>query len=249
MQRQALSDQATLYGLALRAVESGAHRLLDLPLLILDIPVRFARQRELLGAIVARSSAVLALTLDADGESRAHIESALAVAGEPGEELAEGTTLDRVRRQVFAPQLEQAAVDETVEFFSAPGEGLECVEIARRARRLAAAGVPFDSMAVLLRNPEKYQPLLEDALRRAGVNAFFPRGSARPDPAGRAFLALLQCAAEDCSASRFAEYLSLAQVPDLDASGAPIRTEHEFVPPRDELLAGFQPDSDRKSVV
>ena len=243
LQRQALSDQATLYGLALRAVESGAHRLLDLPLLILDIPVRFARQRELLGAIVARSSAVLALTLDADGESRAHIESALAVAGEPGEELAEGTTLDRVRRQVFAPQLEQAAVDETVEFFSAPGEGLECVEIARRARRLAAEGVPFDSMAVLLRNPEKYQPLLEDALRRAGVNAFFPRGSARPDPAGRAFLALLQCAAEDCSASRFAEYLSLAQVPDLDASGAPIRTEHEFVPPQDELLASFQPDS------
>src|SRR6185436_6983772 len=72
----------------------------------------------------------------------------------------------------------------------------------------------------------------------------FPRGSARPDPAGRAFLALLQCAAEDCSASRFAEYLSLAQVPDLDASGAPIRTEHDFVPPQDELLEGFQPDSE-----
>ena len=242
LQRQSLSDRATLYGLALKASESGAHRLLGRPLLLLDLPIVSARQRELLAAIVERSPAVLALTLEADLESRAHLESALGIAAEPGAEPEDHTTLDRVRRQVFAPQLEQAAADETVEFFSAPGEGLECVEIARRARRLAAGGVAFDSMAVLLRSPEKYQPLLEDAMRRAGVPVYFPRGSARPDPAGRAFLALLQCASEDCSASRFAEYLSLAQVPELDAAGAPIRAVHEFVPAGDELLAGFQPD-------
>lgn len=244
LQQQALSDQATLYGLALRAAESGTHRMLGLPLLLFDIPLRSARQRELLAAIVERSPAVLAVTLEADEESRAHLESALAVAGELGDEPRGHTTLDRVRRQVFATQLEQAPTDETVEFFSAPGEGLECVEVARRVRRLAADGVPFDRMAVLLRNPEKYQPLLEDALRRAGVPSYFPRGSARPDPAGRAFLALLQCAAEDCSASRFAEYLSLAQVPDLDPSGAPVHTEHDVAPPQDEMLAGFQPDSE-----
>ena len=68
-------------------------------------------------------------------------------------------------------------------------------------------------MAILLRNPERYQPVIEDALRRAAIPAYFSRGTARPDPAGRAFLALLACAAEKCSASRFAEYLSLGQVP------------------------------------
>ena len=77
----------------------------------------------------------------------------------------------------------------------------------------AARGVPFDEMAVLLRAPQTYLGLLEHAFARAGVPAWFERGTRRPDPAGRAFLALLACAAEGLSARRFAEYLSLAQVP------------------------------------
>ena len=241
LQQQSLSDQATLYGLAVKAAETGTHRLLGLPVLLLDAPVRSSRQAALVAALAARAPAMLVLSLDADTESRDHLEAALGIASQPGEENEFTTTLARVRRQVFVPQIEKAPVDSTLAVFSAPGEGLECVEIARRIRKLAAAGaVPFDRVAVLLRSPEKYQPLLEDALRRAAIPAFFPRGTARPDPAGRAFLALLQCAAEDCSASRFAEYLSLAQVPDLDRSGGPVRVERDFVPPQDELLSGFQ---------
>ena len=76
-------------------------------------------------------------------------------------------------------------------------------------------------MAVLLRAPQLYGSLLESALRRAGVPAWFARATSRPDPAGRAFLALLDCALENLSARRFAEYLSLAQVPNLDEKGQP----------------------------
>src|SRR4029450_13822938 len=47
----------------------------------------------------------------------------------------------------------------------------------------------------------------------AKVPGWFSRGTRRPLPAGRAFLALLACASERLSASRFAEYLSFAQVP------------------------------------
>ena len=87
-----------------------------------------------------------------------------------------------------------------------------------------------------MRSPERYQPLIEEALRRAGIPAYFSRGVARPDPAGRAFLALLACAGEGCSATRFAEYLSLGQAPPLDR--APSR-DNEPLPPDDELLARF----------
>ena len=123
--------------------------------------------------------------------------------------------------------------------FSAPGEGRECVEIARRIRKEAARGVPFDRMAILLRAPTPYRPLLEEALRRAGVPAWFARGALQPDPAGRAFLSLLACAAEGLSAHRFAEYLSLGEVPLATSEGTPPPAPpsgERWVPPDDELV-------------
>jgi CRISPR/Cas system-associated exonuclease Cas4 (RecB family) len=95
----------------------------------------------------------------------------------------------------------------------------------------AAKGVPFDRMAVLLRAPGVYRAHLEEALRRASIPAWFARGSTRPDPSGRALLALLACAAEGLSARRFAEYLSLSQVPQPGAS-----VEGSWTPPESELL-------------
>jgi ATP-dependent helicase/nuclease subunit B len=124
--------------------------------------------------------------------------------------------------------------------FSAPGESFECVEIARRILRLTEQGTPFDRIAILLRNVDPYQPLMEEALRRAGIDYYFSRGAARPDPAGRAFLALLACASDGCSASRFAEYLSLGQVPLLDDDGAPQARPTQWVPADDEILGTFE---------
>ena len=91
-------------------------------------------------------------------------------------------------------------------FFSAPGEGRESVEIARRIVQEARRGVPFDEIAVFVRAPEAYVGLLEHALRRAlpddrgYARAWFDRGTRRPHPAGRAFLAILACACEHLSA-------------------------------------------------
>ena len=115
--------------------------------------------------------------------------------------------------------------------FSAPGEGRECVEIARRVLREARRGVPFDRIAIALRAPQHYAGLLEHALERAGIPAYFERGTRRPHPAGRAFLALLRCAADNLSARRFAEYLSLGQVPDAPNAAAdtfPLSSDEVF---------------------
>src|SRR6266851_3943081 len=72
----------------------------------------------------------------------------------------------------------------------------------------------------ILSAPGHYRALLEEAFSRAGIPVHFAQGTVRPDPAGRAFLALLACAAEGLSARRFAEYLSLGEVPEA-VEGAP----------------------------
>src|SRR5262249_8282393 len=138
----------------------------------------------------------------------------------------ESSDLFCLRRYVFTserPQPRERAGD--VSLFSAPGEGREAVEIVRRILDEAERGVPFDEMAVLLRTPPQYLGLLEHACARGGVPAYFDRGTRRPDPAGRAFVALLACAVEGLSAKRFDEYLSLGQVPS-------------FREPRDDFAAG-----------
>ena len=97
--------------------------------------------------------------------------------------------LSRARHFLFA---EAAPPSRTaggeVLFFSAPGEGREAVEIARRILDEARAGTPFDEMAVLLRAPEIYGSLLEVALQRAGIPAWFARGTrGRIRPAARSW--------------------------------------------------------------
>src|SRR5207247_5762815 len=81
--------------------------------------------------------------------------------------------------------------------------------------------------------PAASRPHLEEAFGRASIPAFFARGTARPDPAARALLALLACKTERLSARRFAEYVSLAQVPD---PGAAADADARWTPPEDDLL-------------
>lgn len=146
-----------------------------------------------------------------------------------------GTRLGRLRRDIFAVssgavssrgrgaegEPDQPRRDDSLVFLSAPGEGRECVEIVRRVRDLSAADTAFDRVAVVLRDAMRYQPLIEEAFARARIPIYLSRGARRPHPAGRAFLALLACADEGLTASRFAEYMSLGQLPAPDASGEP----------------------------
>lgn len=213
-----LADVPGMFSFAIERVRSRAHRLTGLPLVLLDVPVEHELQRLFLASLVEQAPAVLEGKLAAEAVRAAN------------------SSLERVRAYLFSPDAPAGDASETDLIFSAPGEGLECVEIARRIRALAEQGTPFDRVAILLRDPEQYQPLLEEALQRAGIPDYFSRGTARPDPGGRAFLALLACAEEGCSASRFAEYLSLGQVPPVDADGAPPRFKPEWVSPEDELF-------------
>ena len=243
LEQRSLVDDAALFALARDEISAGRHALLDLPLLMLDLDLPSRAERRFLAAVAGRSPAAFATVVAGDGEGARAFEEVLGVAVEALDESSTDTPsqLDRLRRRVFssvpvaASDLD-ARPDETFSFFSAAGEGRECVEIARRIHALVSAGVVFDRIAILLRDPDGYLPLVEEALHRAGISAYFSRGTIRPDPAGRAFLALLDCRAEDYLASRFAEYLSLGQVPRVDEHGAPPSVEVPWVAAEDDQL-------------
>jgi len=209
-----IADVPEIYDAAINVARHHRHRFLDLPIVLLDVPIRNQLASELLESLVARSPRVLACTLSRDKQTNAVMDSLLGGVAETQSEPDDGTTIARIRSSLFELQPRaEYPVDDTLDYFSSPGEAMECVEIARRVVKLAESGVALDRIAVLLRCPDQYEPLLEEAFRRAAIPAYFSRGVVRPDSAGRAFLALLTCALEDCSASRFAEYLSLSQIP------------------------------------
>ncbi len=254
--RAGLADRARVLGLAEAAARSAslAHPLLGLPTLLLDVAVRSAAERELVAALLARAPAGLATLPAGDLRTLAQLRSIglEPVAGEPvaGEPVAgapqEGPPASAPANALASLQshlFEKSAPfgrppDGGIEILSAPGESRECVEIARRCLRLAGEGIAFDRMAILLRSPEEYRPHLEEALGRAGIPAHFAAGALRPDPAGRAFLALLACAGDGLSARRFAEYLSQGEVPDATEAGAPPPVPAErWVAPDAELVA------------
>ena len=229
-----LADRADVLAAAASAVRAG-HGLLGKPLLLLDLAIATTRESELAEAIAVRTANALVTVPTGDDRTLGHlgrIQGMVVVERRPGADSA----LTRLQSGLFGVAPTSSELPSGVDVFSSPGESRECVEIARMLQREAASGTPFDRMAIVLRSPEQYRAHIEEALRRAGIPAAFARGTTRPDPAGRAFLALLASAAEGLSASRFAEYLSIGEVPDATpAGGPPVATAH-WVPPDDELV-------------
>ena len=204
-----------------------------LPLLLLDVPLESAVEFELARQLIASAPDTLITVPFGDLATLDYLETL----GTPVEVLEPSgdSDLAALRRSLFAArQPPERKLHGDVRLFSAPGEGRECVEIARRILEEVRGGVRFDEIAVLLRSPREYLGLVENAFERAGINGWFDRGARRPHPSGRAFLAILSCAVERLSAIRFAEYLSLAQVPDADAA-----LTVEVLSPADDLVAGF----------
>jgi ATP-dependent helicase/nuclease subunit B len=237
---RSVADLPMLLRLATEEAVHGHHRFTEVPLLLLGLAIESASHEQFIAALVERSPAVFATAISDDDAAIRSLERILGITSDNLDGAPPTATLDRVRTWLFSSDAPPSAPPDASLLFSAPGENFECVEIARRIRRLAEQGTPFDRIAILLRNLDQYQPLVEEALRRAGIDHYFSRGASRPDPAGRAFLALLACASEGCSASRFAEYLSLGQVPPLDADGAPQARPPDWIPADDEILGTFE---------
>src|SRR5262249_48766232 len=191
-------DRAALFDAATRALQLPApgsrlsppgsqlpaHGFLVPALLLLDVAIDSDVELSFVGALLARLGCTLITLPFGDLATVERLET-LGLREEVLEQK-DGSDLAALRGSLFAdrqPPERDPAGD--VVFYSAPGEGRECVEIARRVLREAARGVPFDEMAVFLRAPDRYAGLLEHAFRRAGIPGWFDRGTPRPHPAAR----------------------------------------------------------------
>jgi ATP-dependent helicase/nuclease subunit B len=229
-------DYATMLATAARELRHDARVVADKHVVLLDVAINSQAETAFVEALIAAAQSVIVTVPAGDRRTMGDlaIESGIVAA-------AGGSALERLQRHLFSVDAPPAgSSDDSVILFSAPGEGREAVEIARRLLQEAHRGVPFDQMAILLRAPQTYLGVLEHALDRAGIPAWFHRGTRRPDPAGRALLALLACADEELSARRFAEYVSLGQVPLTDASNADM-----WSPPADDIVEAVLPLDDR----
>ena len=221
-----LSDRAAIFKAAIAVATDSS-----LPLLLLDLPVRNALEAEFIRALATNSPNVLATVPAGDNRTASALEQAFGSKRNVTTSTGSASSLNHARQHLFQESAPPTStLDQTVKVASWPGEPRECIEIVRSIQTETANGISFDQMAVLLNSPAEYRMHLEEAFSRAGIPAYFAQGSTAPDPAGRALLALLACASDGLSASRFAEYLSLGQVPMPDGALA------KWVPPRDELL-------------
>jgi ATP-dependent helicase/nuclease subunit B len=243
LKRSGIDDRAALFATASRAWRSGRVSWAGLPVVLLDVTIDSRSEQEFVQTLVERAETALATIPDDDTRARAAFERMGAGIDQLPDAAQSATDLAHLRKYVFTnerPPIRDQLGDVTL--FSAPGEGREALEIIRRVLDEAQAGVRFDEMAVFLRTPQPYLGLLEHAAARGGVPVYFDRGTRRPDPAGRAFIALLSCGVEGLSAKRFDEYLSLGQVPRLDPSttlgAGPLKSNQQNMPitPRDEIF-------------
>src|SRR6188768_1009593 len=223
-----LTDRAGLFRVAIELSQSSQVSPLGVPLCVFDVCPKTELERAFLSTLLKRAPHAFA-SLPPHG-TRAELRALFAahVDAPPTTPSSDEPTptsppaLRRLQANLFSTNevvnVANLEPDESVSILSAPGESREAVEIARRILAEAERGVPFDRMAIVLRSPFHYRTHLLESLRRAQIPAHFTRAAARPEPSGRAMLALLECAAEGLSATRFAEYLSLGVLPDLASS-------------------------------
>lgn len=207
-----LTDRAGIFAAAAERVEQGDHELTGLPLLALDVPAHDRVAARLCTALWERAPRGLWTVARGDRRTEQLLGTVQVLPA------ARDNALRRAQGGLFSEgDAAPGELDESLGLLTSPGESRECAELARGIVDAARDGVPFDRMAILLRAPDNYRATLEEVLHRAGVPAYFARGVRRPQPAGRALLALLRCAEQGLSARAFAEYLSLGEVPRPDA--------------------------------
>lgn len=112
-------------------------------------------------------------------------------------------------------------LDDSVILISAPGESREAREVGRAILDLVREeNLHFDEIAVLVRDPVTYGPLLCETLMGLGIPCVFSKGlPLLQTHAGQSLVLLCQALAEDYSRTRMMEFLHVAHPPFVELLG------------------------------
>ena len=125
------ADFAMLLQHAIAAARAGKHRLLGLPILLLDVVLESALRRQLAEAVLAHAPAAFAACLAGDRKNITVLERMLGCS--PARPLATSPaqprtiappahTLDRIRQSLFAETVVPDGEPDSLDYFSAAGE-------------------------------------------------------------------------------------------------------------------------------
>ena len=166
-----VNDRAALFIAAAAAWQQS--RWLGYPILMLDVPLNSAAERGFAAAILAGARDRLATCPVGDELTRAALRGLDLPAVELEDDASTDTDLGRLRRHIFMLDPPPAASPSgDVRLFSAPGEGREALEIARRAldeaaqRRAVRRDGGVSARAAAVSRPARARVR---ARRRAGV--------------------------------------------------------------------------------
>lgn len=225
-----LADRASAFAAARRRAEAaaGGERAsppFGLPVVFVDVPLLDQAAQGFARALNDQAPEALWTLPAGDRRTEAALRGfgATAAPSPSSRERSPAAGEDAVRRaqrHLFTSRTDRTPpADDGLTVVSAPGGAAEALEGARILLQEARGGTRFDRMAVLLPQPDEQATRFAEAFGRAGIPAFLEAGARLPHPAGRAFLALLDCALDGVSASRFAEYLSLGQTRTPEDAG------------------------------
>ncbi|MBN8612728.1 MAG: PD-(D/E)XK nuclease family protein [Deltaproteobacteria bacterium] len=207
---------ATVLTRATQALRAEASPLTDV--IFLDVALPSSLEVDLARTLVRAAKDATITLPHGDTRTRSRWTDGLDLADEHDDEGA------RSARALFSDAPQGASEAHAVEVRSGTTEAEECLELARVILDELDRSPPtaLDRIAIAVRDVERYRVPISEALTRAGIPFHLERAARRPDPAGRAFLSLLECAAEGLSARAFADYLAFGVLPEVDERGAPV---------------------------
>jgi RecB family exonuclease len=214
MQRRGLVSRAEVFARATEALRTGVMRTTHIAML--DVPISRGLEADFVHALARESGGCLITIAHGDAHTHRALAGGLSL---PVHADREGTHL---AHRLFGKG-DAALETQTpmVSLASGTTESEECVALVRHILRALDEGTPIDRIGIVLHDVAQYRTPLLQALTRARLPFHLSRSARRIDPAGRAFLALLECKLAHLSARHFATYLAFGVLPITGDEGTP----------------------------